>query len=124
MAPRSRVHKAVEAKDIVIIGSSFIGSECAASLKAHYGDEKRVHLIGQENHPLENVLGPEVAEFMTDEHLTHGVCLYMGTRVQEIMKDEEGNVKSVKLADNSEIPADLVIIGGGIEPSTSFLEAS
>ena len=49
------------AKSVAIIGSSFIGSECAASLKLHYKDNLEVHLIGGEKYPLEKALGKEVA---------------------------------------------------------------
>ena len=45
--------KCKDVKDgIAIIGSSFIGSEAAASIKSHYKDKFDVHMIGLEQYPL------------------------------------------------------------------------
>ena len=59
---------------------------------------------------------------MEKEHLDHGVTLHMESTVLEINKDDKGNATGVMLKDLSEIKADLIIVGVGIEPSTNFLE--
>ena len=43
---------AAESKGVALIGSGFIGSECASSLKAQYEDKLEIHLIGMEEQPL------------------------------------------------------------------------
>lgn len=56
--------KCATSKEIVIVGSSFIGSEIAASLKAHYKDNLKVHLVGRQEYPLEAAFGKEIGKMM------------------------------------------------------------
>ena len=53
---KSKEAAAASKKGVAVIGTGFIGSECAASLKGHYEGKLNVHLIGSKN-PLEKVLG-------------------------------------------------------------------
>jgi NADPH-dependent 2,4-dienoyl-CoA reductase/sulfur reductase-like enzyme len=56
--------KAANAKNIAIIGSSFIGSESASAIKMKYKDDVKVHIIGTEKYPLSKVLGEEIGKMM------------------------------------------------------------
>jgi NAD(P)H-nitrite reductase large subunit len=49
---------------IAIIGSGFIGSEAASALKMQYKDQFEVHMIGQEEYPLQTALGSEVGKMI------------------------------------------------------------
>ena len=53
-----------KAKKVVIIGASFIGSECASSLKGQFKDEIEIDVINAENTPFERTLGKQVGEFL------------------------------------------------------------
>ena len=53
----------VGAKNIVIIGASFIGSECAASLKMHFKDAVNIDVINGEELPFALQLGKELGAF-------------------------------------------------------------
>jgi NADPH-dependent 2,4-dienoyl-CoA reductase/sulfur reductase-like enzyme len=45
----------------------------------------------------------------------------MKNGVSEILKDDTGNVSEVVLKDGTKISCEMVLIGAGINPATSFL---
>ena len=51
-----------------------------------------------------------------------GVKLHAENEVQEIHKNQYGNVTGVTLKDGTHIDAQMVVIGHGISPNTSFLK--
>lgn len=110
---RNLVAAALTAKRAVIIGSSFIGLEVAASLRARDVD---VHVVGREAIPMEPVLGPEVGAFIRSVHENHGVTFHLGTTASAI--DAQG----VTLANGKRLDADLVVIGIGVRPETGLAE--
>lgn len=110
---RNLVAAALTAKRVVIIGSSFIGLEVAASLRARDID---VHVVGREAIPMEPVLGPKVGAFIRAVHEDHGVTFHLGTTASAI--DERG----ITLANGERLDADLVVIGVGVRPETGLAE--
>jgi len=58
---------------------------------------------------------------MVKEHEANGVKLHMNAGVKEITKDNDGNVNGVKLNDGTVLDVNMVIIGVGVHPNTSFL---
>jgi NADPH-dependent 2,4-dienoyl-CoA reductase/sulfur reductase-like enzyme len=98
----------------IVIGSSFIGLEVAASLAAR-GVE--VHVIGREEIPLERVLGPALGKRVQDKHVSKGVKFHLGTSPVAI--DDKGVV-----LEKSRIDGDLVVMGVGVKPDTSLAEAA
>ncbi len=101
---------ASKAEEIVVIGGGWVGSEVAASLR-ELG--RPVTLVTARSRPLEQVLGPEVADVYRGLHVSHGTRLVQG-RVVAV----EGNrrVAGVRLADGRCVPTDLVVAGLGAEP--------
>ena len=83
------------AKKVVIIGASFIGSECAASLKQEFKDNIEIDMVDIANVPFERTLGKEVGQAIQLMHEKNGVRFSGGAMIKEITKDEEGKVKSV-----------------------------
>jgi apoptosis-inducing factor 3 len=81
---RAIIADAQRAKRCVVIGSSFIGLEVAASLRDR-GLE--VAVVGKDAVPLEKVLGPELGKFIKDLHEQHGVRFYLGSTSQAIRED-------------------------------------
>ncbi len=110
---RALVAKALESKQAVVIGASFIGLEVAASLRARDID---VHVVGLETCPMEKILGVEVGNFIRKLHEEHGVTFHLGTTAASI--DE----RSVTLRSGDNIPADLVVIGVGVRPAIALAE--
>jgi apoptosis-inducing factor 3 len=110
---RALVASALVSTRAVVIGSSFIGLEVAASLRARNID---VHVIGRETCPMEKILGPDVGNFIRTLHEQHGVTFHLGTTVTSI--DEQ----SVTLQGGERLQADLVVVGIGVRPSIALAE--
>ncbi|HEV2894331.1 MAG TPA: NAD(P)/FAD-dependent oxidoreductase, partial [Actinomycetota bacterium] len=85
---------AARAERVLVVGTGWIGSEAAASLR-QLGRE--VTLVGPDTAPLVRVLGPEVAAVYRDLHADHGVRLQLGTRVAGLRGN--GRVEAVVTED-------------------------
>ena len=60
-------------KNIVIIGSSFIGLESAAALKAELKDEVNIVVVSQSKVPFEKTLGKDVGRALQKLHESKGI---------------------------------------------------
>jgi len=74
--------------------------------------------------PFKAILGEEIGMMMLHEHTSHGVNVHTKSNVTKVNADSEGNVKSVILTDGKEVECDLLIVGTGVRPATSFLKDS
>lgn len=110
-----------EGKDVVIIGSSFIGMETAACIVAKAAS---VTVVGMEKVPFERVLGHEVGTRMQKLHESRGVKFIMEAVCDSFVLDNEGDVRTVVLKDGSELPSGVVIIGAGVTPATGYIQPS
>jgi 3-phenylpropionate/trans-cinnamate dioxygenase ferredoxin reductase component len=110
---------AARAEHVVVVGTGWIGSEAAASLR-QLGRE--VTLLGPDTAPLARVLGPEVAGVYRDLHADHGVRLALGTHVAGFRG--HGRVEAVVTDDGRTIDCDLVLIGAGAVPRTELAETA
>ncbi|MFO8065378.1 MAG: FAD-dependent oxidoreductase [Spirochaetota bacterium] len=111
--------QAKSARNVVVIGASFIGTETAAYLR---GRGLNVHVVAPESVPFEQVFGSDVGSRFADMHREQGVELHLGRNVSRI---SGGNsVENVELSDGTRLPADLVVIGVGAEPVVEYLEGS
>lgn len=107
-----------DAKQVVIIGSSFIGMEAASSL---ISEHRAVTVIAQEKVPFERVLGPEIGAMFQQLHEEKGVKFETEAEVTELT-GERGHVVGVKLKSGKLVAADVVILGVGVRPATDFLK--
>lgn len=103
----------------VIVGGGYIGLETAASLRA-LGLE--VTVLEAAEHVLERVTAPEVSAFFDRIHREEGVNIRTGALVEALAGDSR--VREVVLASGESIPADLVIVGIGVEPNTELAAAA
>ena len=110
---------AANAEHVVVVGTGWIGSEAAASLR-QLG--RQVTLVGPDTAPLARVLGPEIAGVYRDLHADHGVRLALGTRVAGFRG--HGRVEAVVTDDGATIEGDLVLVGAGAAPRTELAEAA
>jgi len=111
-----------EKKNLVIIGSSFIGMEVSAiSAK-----KANVSVIGMEKVPFERILGEKVGTVFQKLHEKEGVKFYMQSAITEIKPSETDSSigSAVVLQDGTEIKADVIVVGAGVIPSTEFLKNS
>lgn len=102
---------------LVVIGAGFIGLEVAAVGRQSGLD---VTVLEAMPRPLGRVTAPEVAGFFLDYHTRHGVKFVLGGMAAVIKGD--GDVRAVGLSDGSEIPADIVIVGIGVDPDVGLAE--
>ena len=112
---RAIVEATKTARRAVVIGSSFIGLEVAASLRAR---NVEVAVVGPDDVPLAKVMGPELGGFIRKVHEQHGVKFRLGMRPQSI------GAESVTLENGEQLPADLVVIGVGVRPAVALAEGA
>jgi 3-phenylpropionate/trans-cinnamate dioxygenase ferredoxin reductase component len=105
---------------VAVVGGGYIGLEAAAVL-TKLG--KSVTLLEALPRVLARVAGEELSAFFEAEHRAHGVDLRTGIGVIAI-EGEAGRVTGVRLADESIVAAELVIVGIGIIPAVAPLIAA
>ena len=106
-----------DAQKALVIGSSFIGMEAAASL-TQQGLE--VTVVSPSNVPFKKILGNELGKMFQKLHEANGVIFKFGTKATEFIGD--GKVEYAVLENGAKIATDLVVVGIGVEPNTSYLE--
>lgn len=104
---------------VVAVGAGFVGAEVAATCRQR---GLAVTLVEPLPVPLGRVLGGDVAETVADVHRDEGVDLRLGTGVVGLAGDDR--VTGVQLSDGSVVDADVVVVGIGVTPATTWLEGS
>jgi 3-phenylpropionate/trans-cinnamate dioxygenase ferredoxin reductase subunit len=108
---------------VVIIGAGWIGLETAAAARTAGAE---VTVLEHAALPLLRVLGPDVATVFADLHTEHGVDLRCGVTVRDLLPGttDRSSVGTVRLADGSEIAADVVVVGIGVAPDVDLARSS
>ena len=112
---RAIAERAKSGAKAVIIGSSFIGLEAAASLRKR-GVE--VDVVAPEEVPFEKALGRELGNFFKSLHEENGVRFHLG------LTPASFDGRRVRLSDGEQLDADFVLVGVGVRPRTSLGEAA
>lgn len=109
-------------KNIVVIGSSFIGMEVANALSSN----NNITVVGMESAPLERVMGAEVGKIFQSNLEKSGVKFQLSASVDcaKPSPSDSKAVGSVELKDGTSLPADLVVLGVGVSPATTFLKSN
>ncbi|XP_039224161.1 apoptosis-inducing factor 3-like isoform X3 [Crotalus tigris] len=107
-------------KTVVIVGASFIGMEVAGNL---VGKAAQVQVVEKEERPYQLTLGGQVGTVAMKMLEAQGVLFHLKTDVAQ-MQGENGKVTNVILSNGSVLPADLVVVGIGNTPNTSFVQGS
>lgn len=107
------VAKAASAKQVVVVGASFIGLEVAASLRAR---GIAVRVVAPDKVPMERILGSRVGAFIRTLHESHGVVFHLGETVRRVDGDK------VTLTGGQTIEADFIVLGVGSRPSLALAE--
>ena len=109
-------------KRAVIVGGGLIGIELAEMLSTR---KIPVTFLVRESSFWNNVL-PEGDSQMISRHIrNHNIDLRLKTNLKEIKSDENGQVKSVVIAETGEeIPCNLVGLTAGVSPNIDFLKES
>ena len=109
------VAAAGQARSVAFIGAGFIGLEAAAALRSR-GLE--VSVVAPGAVPMARILGDALGNALTAMHRAHGVEFHLGRKPARL----DGN--TLVLDDGSQVDADLVIVGIGVEPRTGLAEAA
>ena len=104
---------------VVVVGAGFIGSEVAATASRRGADVTVVEALPV---PLRRVLGDAIGMRCAELHRRHGVELRLGVGVDAI--EGESRVERVRLSDGTQLDADLVVVGIGVQPNSEWLEGS
>jgi NADPH-dependent 2,4-dienoyl-CoA reductase/sulfur reductase-like enzyme len=104
---------------VAVVGAGFIGSEVAASC---HGRGLDVTVIEALPVPMVRGVGALVGRRCARLHTDHGVSLQLGVGVTGLAGD--GRVEGVALADGTTVPANVVVIGVGVAPTTDWLAGS
>ncbi|HEY0620619.1 MAG TPA: FAD-dependent oxidoreductase [Kribbella sp.] len=104
---------------VVVVGAGWIGLEAGAAARER-GCE--VTVIEPQSTALAAVMGEEVGELFAAVHRQHGVDLRFGTGVEGFEGDDK--VTGVRTDKGDVIPADLVVVGVGVQPNTELAEAA
>ncbi|MGW6687158.1 FAD-dependent oxidoreductase [Streptomyces sp. NPDC054961] len=104
----------------VVVGAGYIGVEMAEAL---VGRGFEVTVLHRGEQPM-STLDPDMGG------LVHGAMNGMGIRtvaraeVTGILTDEEGRARAVATASGTRYPADVVVLGIGVEPRTALARAA
>lgn len=111
------------ANEIVVVGGGYIGLEAASVLRKK---NKRVTVLEAEARVLARVAGVALSRFFEAEHRAQGVDIRLGAKVVELEQrgDGSGKVGGVRLESGESLPADLVVVGIGIEAAVEPLVAA
>lgn len=106
-------------RNIVVIGSSFIGMEVGNALSK----EHSVTIVGMESAPMERIMGAEVGRIFQKNLEKNGVQFKLSAGVEKATPSDSNpsSVGAVHLKDGTVLPADVVVLGVGVRPATDFL---
>lgn len=106
-------------KNVVVLGSGWIGMETAATARG-YGND--VTVVARGSVPLSGAIGPELGAIYGGIHRDHGVKFRLRRQVRELLT-HDGAVTGVTTDEDGEIiPADVVIVGHGAVPNVEIAE--
>ena len=107
-----------DARRVVIVGGGFIGLEAAAAARAA---GSQVTVVEATDRLVARAVAPVVSQFLATAHRERGTTVLLSTSVAGFLA-EDGRVGAVALADGTELPADLVVVGIGAVPRTALAE--
>lgn len=108
-----------KAKKVVVVGGGYIGMEVAA---AAVGWKLDTTIIFPENHLLQRLFTPSLAQRYEQLYQQNGVKFVKGASIKNLEAGSDGRVAAVKLEDGSTIDADTIVIGIGAKPTVSPFE--
>lgn len=106
---------------VTVVGAGFIGLEVAATARTAGAD---VTVLEGAPAPLIRGLGAAMGTAAASVHGRHGVDLRCGVQVAGITPGVDGRVAAVALADGTEVPTDVLVVGIGVRPATDWLVGS
>lgn len=109
---------------VVVVGAGFLGAEVASTCR---GLGCPVTLLDVAPLPMAELLGERIARCCAAQHADHGTDVRHGRGVAGLRTAPSGRgrrVTGVELDDGTIVPAEVVVVGVGIAPSTGWLAGS
>ncbi|KAG2459520.1 VPS53 protein, partial [Polypterus senegalus] len=116
----SAIFQAAVGKNVVVLGTSFIGMEMASYLSEKASS---VSVVGSSRAPFLNTFGEEIGQLARKMLESKGVKFCLQDGVKEL-KGDNGQVTHVVLKSGTVLPADVFVAGIGVLPNSGFLESS
>jgi nitrite reductase (NADH) large subunit len=110
---------AADHRHAVVIGGGLLGLEAAWGLKRRGMSVAVVHLMPT---LMERQLDTAAGQLLQRDLDRRGIAFFTDGQTEEITGDDR--VRSVRLADGREIPADLVVMAVGIRPNIALAKAA
>ncbi|MEV6688401.1 FAD-dependent oxidoreductase [Streptomyces sp. NPDC051130] len=104
----------------VVVGAGYIGVEMAEAL---VGRGFEVTVLHRGEQPMAT-LDPDMGALVHAAMNRMGIRTVAGADVTKILTDEEGRAVAVATAAGDEYPADVVVLGIGVEPRTALARAA
>ena len=108
-------------KHAVVIGGGLLGLEAANGLKLRGMDVTVVHLMST---LMERQLDATAGAMLQASLEQRGLTFMLEQQTDSILGDDQGRVRAVKFKDDSEIPAQLVVMAVGIRPNTDLAQSA
>lgn len=106
-----------ESARAVVIGGGLLGLEAAAGMATRGVEVTVIHRAG---HLMNRQLDAPAADLLQKALEGRGIMVLCSADSQEILADELGHARALRLADGTDLPCDLVIMAVGIVPSVTL----
>jgi NADPH-dependent 2,4-dienoyl-CoA reductase/sulfur reductase-like enzyme/nitrite reductase/ring-hydroxylating ferredoxin subunit len=105
-----------KSKSIAVVGAGFVGMETAENLN---NDQREIHIIAPESLPFSKQFGTDFGRLILDKKSNDGIKFHL----EETITEFRGNsgIEEVVLENGKSIPADMVVIGAGVDPEPDFM---
>ncbi|KAJ0004003.1 hypothetical protein NQD34_010217 [Periophthalmus magnuspinnatus] len=115
-----QIHAVCEGSRVILVGTSFVGMEVASYMLNKASD---ITVIGSSDMPYQNTLGKEIGKITLTMLADKGVKFHMNEFVTEI-RGANGTLKDIVLKSGTVIPADVLIVGIGVNPNSEWLRGT
>ena len=103
----------IPGKKLVVVGGGWIGLEVAATARKK---GMAVTVVEAMQRLCERTVPPEISEYLSRLHSTHGTQVILGASVSRLSRNAEGMLV-VTLGDGRELACDAVVVGIGLLPN-------
>lgn len=118
---RAISRRAARGGQAVVLGAGPVGLKTAYALLQR---GMQVSVVVGSPQVLSQVMDAKGARLVQQHLEESGMKFYLGCRVEEILRDNQGQVKGIRMHDRTELPCSLVVAGKGVRPNTGFLAGS
>ena len=107
------------AREVVVTGAGLVSLQ---TIKAILGKGIRITAVVGSEHVLSQQMDPESAAIVQEKLEAEGVTILFGRGVERIIR--KGDRVYVITSFNEALPADLVIVGKGVQPNTEMVKGT